>query len=104
MLLVPAADVTGSQPTKMITAAGLFLRLQQTLRRSRFRNFVESRQRLESQRRSKWAKRFKCHKLFGHSERGRSRRGALRVTPRDHSTSLRMTEFVVIRARFFPLP
>src|SRR5207248_10055409 len=64
MLLVPAADVTGSQPTKMITAAGLLLRLQQTLRRSRFCNFIESRERLESQRRSKWAERFSRHKTL----------------------------------------
>src|SRR5437764_396191 len=48
----------------MITTAGLFLRLEQTLRRSRFRNFVKSRQRLESQRRRKWAKRFKRHKTL----------------------------------------
>src|SRR5438067_13287327 len=64
MLLVPAADVTGSQPTKMITTAGLFLRLQQALRRSRFRHFIESRERLESQRRSKWAERFERHKTL----------------------------------------
>jgi hypothetical protein len=58
MLFMTATDVARSQSAKMITAAGLFLRLQQTLCRPRFRNFVESRERLESQRRSKWAKRF----------------------------------------------
>src|SRR6266487_6325204 len=57
MLFVTAADVARSQPPEMITTAGLFLRLEQTLRRSRFRNFIESWERLESQRRSKWAKR-----------------------------------------------
>jgi hypothetical protein len=58
MLFMTATDVARSHPAKMIAAAGLFLRLQQTLRRPRFRNFVESRERLESQRGSKWAKRF----------------------------------------------
>jgi hypothetical protein len=58
MLFMTTTDVARSQSAKMIAAAGLFLRLQQTLRRSRFRNFIESRERLESQRRSKWAERF----------------------------------------------
>jgi len=58
MLLVTATDVTGSQPPKMITTAGLFLRLEQALRRSRFRNFIESRKRLKAERRGEWAKRF----------------------------------------------
>jgi hypothetical protein len=58
MLLMTATDMARSQSAKMIAAAGLFLRLQQTLCRPRFRNFVESRERLESQRGSKWAEGF----------------------------------------------
>ena len=58
MLFMTATDVARSQSAKMIAATGLFLRFQTTLRRPRFRNFVESRERLESQRRSKWAEGF----------------------------------------------
>jgi hypothetical protein len=55
MVFVTAADVARGQPAEMIPAARFLLRLKQTLRRPCFRNFIESGQRFEPQRRSKWA-------------------------------------------------
>src|SRR6202165_260860 len=66
-LFVPAPDVTRSQPAVVVTAAGSFLRLDQTLGRLPFRDLLESRKRLKAQRRGEWAKAFQCHIKRGRS-------------------------------------
>src|SRR5262249_57245260 len=63
-VFVTTADVSRCQPTVLIAAAGFFLGLNKALFRAPFRNLIERRQRLETQRRREWAKFFQCHEFL----------------------------------------
>src|SRR4051812_44277885 len=61
LLLVAAADVARRQPAIVVPAAASLFYFNETLMRLRFRDFGESRKRLEPERRSKWTKTFESH-------------------------------------------
>ena len=56
LLLVPATDVTRSQPAIVVPAAAAFFDFGQRLVRLRLRDLLESRKLLETQRRGEWTK------------------------------------------------
>src|SRR5215831_11779413 len=67
-MFVAAADVSRRQPAIVVAAAGFFLRLEQASFRAPLRDFIESRQRLETQRRRQRAKFFQGHNFWRSDE------------------------------------
>jgi hypothetical protein len=60
-LLMAAANVPRGQPAVIVPASAPFLDFGQAFVRTRLRDLVEGRVRLETQSRGKWAITSKCH-------------------------------------------